>query len=101
MLAIRRQYRPADPGTFDLIHVRSMLTHLRRSNGFAALRKLVRILRPDEQILIEDLSLIDTADPNHPDAAPMVENIAGWYRFYSPSPTATSERAPPVERTPQ
>ena len=63
--ALRPDPRPLDA------HPSSPFERLRR------VRKLVRVLRPDEQILVEDLSLIDTSDPNRPDAAPMVENIAG------------------------
>ena len=70
-------------GTFDLIHVRLVLTHLGRTNGLAALRKLVGLLRPGGHIVVEDFCLFDTADPAHPDAARLVENMAGWYRFYS------------------
>ncbi|MGD9753759.1 MAG: class I SAM-dependent methyltransferase [Acidimicrobiia bacterium] len=71
-------------GTFDVIHARLVLTQLGAEQGELALERLVSILRPGGRILIEDLLVINAADPQHPRAADIEEENAIWYNQLAP-----------------
>lgn len=57
---------PLEPSSYDLVHIRSVLTHLR--DPMAVLRRLVTALRPGGWLMAEDVDngTVEAADPDHP-----------------------------------
>ncbi|QLL08980.1 class I SAM-dependent methyltransferase [Mycobacterium vicinigordonae] len=60
---------PLEPSAYDLVHARSVLTHLR--DPVAALQRLVTALRPGCWLMVEDVDngTVEAADATHPLAA--------------------------------
>jgi SAM-dependent methyltransferase len=60
---------PIESASYDLVHARSVLTHLR--DPVAVLRRMTAALRPGGWLMIEDVDngTVEAADPAHPFAA--------------------------------
>jgi SAM-dependent methyltransferase len=60
---------PIEPSSYDLVHARSVLTHLR--DPVAVLQRMTAALRPGGWLMIEDVDngTVEAADPTHPLAA--------------------------------
>jgi SAM-dependent methyltransferase len=60
---------PVEPSSYDLVHARNVLTHMR--DPVAVLRLLAAALRPGGWLLVEDVDngTVEAADPAHPLAA--------------------------------
>ena len=60
---------PIEPSTYDLVHARNVLMHLR--DPVAVLRRLAAALKPGGWLMVEDVDngTVEAADPAHPCAA--------------------------------
>jgi SAM-dependent methyltransferase len=60
---------PIEPSSYDLVHARSILLHLR--DPTAVLRRMTAALRPGGWLMVEDTDngTVEAADPAHPFAA--------------------------------
>lgn len=60
---------PLEPSSYDLVHARSVLTHLR--DPLSVLNRVTAALKPGGWLMIEDVDngTVESADPTHPLAA--------------------------------